>query len=367
MKKYKQLKLSLVGVVWTLLLFQMACNEKESAKPIILKEEEFEVEYDYPALRKLSEYAFFTGTMHQLNPVSNLIPYELNSPLFSDYAEKSRFIVLPEGGKMIYHPTEVFDFPEGAILIKNFYYPLNLTDTTGAKRMIETRLLIRKSGTWEALTYVWNDDQTDAFLEIAGKNIDVSWVDANGKSQKVNYSVPSLNQCKSCHWRNEEMTLIGPSARQLDKSNELYPGGQNQLIYYRNEGLLAGIPNPTTHIPLPDYSNPASGNLISRARAYLEINCAHCHRPEGPAKNSALNLLVSETNPVAYGVGKTPVAAGKGSGGRKYDIVPGKPDESIFIYRMESNEPDIMMPELGRKIVHKEGIELIKEWIRNMK
>ena len=362
-----QIKFSLIAVLWTLLLFQIACNEKESPRPMLLEEVEPDEDLNYPALKKLSEYAFFTGPMNQLNPVSNLIPYELNSPLFSDYAEKSRFIVLPEGGKMIYHPTEVFDFPEGSILIKNFYYPHNFANMSGARRIIETRLLIRKLGSWEALTYVWNEDQTDAFLEIAGKNIDVSWVDAKGKSQQVNYSVPSLNQCKSCHLRNNEMTLIGPTARQLDRPNELYLDGQNQLIYYRNEGLLAGIPNPTTHKPLPDYSDPSSGDLSSRARAYLEINCAHCHRPEGPAKNSALNLLVSETNPVAYGVGKTPVAAGKGSGGRKYDIVPGKPDESIFIYRMESSEPDIMMPELGRKIAHQEGIELVREWIRNMK
>lgn len=354
-------------MIWFALLFQLACNQKEPAKPIILQEEETDEEVDFPALKKLSEYAFFTGAMHQLNPVSNLIPYELNSPLFSDYAEKSRFIVLPQGGKMIYHPTEVFDFPEASVLIKNFYYPLNFADPAAGRRLIETRLLIRKSGTWEALTYIWNEAQTDALLEIAGKTVEVSWKDSAGKSQSLNYSVPSLNQCKSCHWRNDAMTLIGPTARQLDKVNELYFDGQNQLMFYRNEGVLSGMPHPTTHIPLADYSDPGAGDLNSRARAYLEINCAHCHRPDGPAKNSALNLLVTETNPVALGIGKTPVAAGKGSGGRKYDIVPGKPDHSIFIYRMESHEPGIMMPELGRKIAHQEGIELIRDWIRNMK
>ncbi len=82
---------------------------------------------------------------------------------------------------------------------------------------------------------------------------------------------------------------------------------------------------------------------------------------------SGLNLSVAEPDPTALGILKTPVAAGRGSGGNAYDIVPGKPDESILIYRLTSTDPGDMMPELGRKTVHTESLILLKEWIRAMK
>ena len=113
-----------------------------------------------------------------------------------------------------------------------------------------------------------------------------------------------------------------------------------------------------------NYNNPKDGTINQRARAWLDINCAHCHNVNGPANNTGLFLDFYETNLKSLGVYKTPVAAGRGSGHLKYDIVPGKPDESILVYRFESTDPGIMMPELGRSMVHQEGLDLIKEWIQ---
>jgi hypothetical protein len=107
--------------------------------------------------------------------------------------------------------------------------------------------------------------------------------------------------------------------------------------------------------------------LDARARIWLDINCAHCHRPEGPASTSGLNLSIHENNPSAWGVQKSPVAAGRGSGGHQFDIVPGHPENSILVYRMESTDPGEMMPEVGRKVVSQEGLALVKEWIKQMK
>ena len=106
--------------------------------------------------------------------------------------------------------------------------------------------------------------------------------------------------------------------------------------------------------------------LNDRARAYLDVNCTNCHNVKGPAKTSGLFLDYTENDPTKLGIFKPPVAAGRGSGELQYNIVPGKPEESIFIFRMESTDPGILMPELGRKMVHKEGVELIREWIRGM-
>lgn len=117
----------------------------------------------------------------------------------------------------------------------------------------------------------------------------------------------------------------------------------------------------------PVWNDPATGSLNDRARTWLDINCAHCHRPEGPASTSGLNLSVHEQSPAAWGVQKTPVAAGRGSGNRRYDIVPGHPDQSILLYRLESTDPGVMMPEVSRKVTHREGVALIREWIASLK
>ena len=115
-----------------------------------------------------------------------------------------------------------------------------------------------------------------------------------------------------------------------------------------------------------NYNNPKDGSINQRARAWLDINCAHCHGRGRPAESSGLFLEYEEKNQTAIGIFKTPVAAGRGSGGRKYNIVPGHPEKSIIEFRINSNDPGIMMPELSRKLIHKEGLELIQTWIREM-
>ena len=108
------------------------------------------------------------------------------------------------------------------------------------------------------------------------------------------------------------------------------------------------------------------GSLNDRARAWLDINCAHCHQKGGPAETSGLFLNLEEKNATALGIFKPPVAAGRGSGNRKYNIVPGHPEESILQFRITSTDPGIMMPELNRRLVHQEGIQLIQDWIKSL-
>ncbi len=324
---------------------------------------------------KLSDYQFFVGNTADQNPAKGVLPYSLNTPLFTDYAEKLRFVKLPENQTVAYNATEVLDFPVGTTIIKTFYFPNDFRKSELGRKLIETRLLIHEEDGWKALDYVWNDEQTEAFLEVAGDTKEVSYVDANGKKKKHEYVIPNINQCKGCHNRNEKMSPIGPSARQLNgvfqfsvgSFQSVVEGIDNQLLNWKKIGILANLPAIETVPKTPIWNKPETGSLDLRARAWLDINCAHCHREGGPAQTSGLNLSIHETNPAAYGVLKTPVAAGRGSGNRKYDIVPSKPDESIIVYRIESTDPGVMMPEVGRKTMHKEGLELIKEWIREMK
>jgi uncharacterized repeat protein (TIGR03806 family) len=346
------------------LLLGLACCQQKKPDVVLAEETVVSPVTSSSEKQKLSDYTFFTGPLKNLQPSEGVVEYALNSPLFSDYAFKKRFVKIPPGQKAGYHPTEVLDFPEGTILIKNFYYPADFNQPQKNIRLLETRLLFLEKGEWRPLSYIWNDEQTDAFLEVAGKSIDVSWTHYDGSIKKISYSVPNLNQCKGCHLKGDKVMPIGPSARQL---NGVLPGEHKiQLVKWQEASLIENLP-PLEAIPrLANYENEKE-SINLRARAWLEINCAHCHRSDGSAKTSGLHLLASINQSSVLGVGKAPVAAGKGSGGRLYGIVPGKPDESILQFRIESTHPGIMMPEVGRKLVHTEGVELVRRWIAELK
>jgi uncharacterized repeat protein (TIGR03806 family) len=319
------------------------------------------------AKEKLSDYGFFTPNLAEMQPLDGVVPYQLNTPLFSDYAFKARFIRLPQGAKVAYNPDQVFDFPVGTAIIKTFYYPKNFAQPTGEKTIIETRVLLHEDKGWTAHSYIWNDAQTEAYLEVAGGDKPITWKDEKGKKQHLNYSIPNKNQCKGCHNQNELLLPIGPSARQLNGQFSYAQGTENQLKHWQKIGMLEGLPSDETLLPSVPKWGDTHANLEARARTYLDINCAHCHNPKGPAKTSGLYLNYNETERTAQGIRKTPVAAGRGSGDRQFDIEPGNPDASILVYRMESTDPGEMMPELSRRLLHKEGIDLIRAWVKGMK
>ncbi|MCA9214876.1 MAG: c-type cytochrome, partial [Planctomycetales bacterium] len=208
-------------------------------------------------------------------------------------------------------------------------------------------------------------EQTDATLALAGEMVDVSWVHKDGSNRSNTHVVPNYNDCKRCH-KNDEFEPIGLRARHLNRDFEYLHGVNNQLAHWSQLGILSGAPSPDAAPRLPDWDDESTGSVEERARAWLEVNCAHCHNPRGPAQNSGLYLWANVTDPYQYGVYKTPVAAGRGAAGRKYDIVPGKPDESILQHRIESTEAGILMPEFGRTLVHEEGVALIRQWIAEM-
>ncbi|MGE0929269.1 SO2930 family diheme c-type cytochrome [Peijinzhouia sedimentorum] len=328
-----------------------------------------ELAADLKPFDRLSQYGFFTGNLADLQPNEGVLPYDLNSPLFSDYAEKARFIWLPNGQKASYVSSGSLQFPIGTVIIKNFYYHQDNRNPQLGRRIIETRLLIHTETGWEAWPYIWDDEQKDATMDVVGGNKQISWLDKSGESHELNYSIPNKNQCKGCHDWKGSMQPIGPQAKHLNKDFQYEEGTFNQLEYWKKIGYLQNLPSEQDLIPrMADYTQVDSpnGNLNERARAYLDINCGHCHNAKGPAKTSGLSLLYEETNPTAIGINKPPIAAGRGSGNLKFSIVPGHSEESILLYRMLSADPGSMMPEIGRKMVHEEGAELIREWIDAM-
>ena len=315
---------------------------------------------------KLSDYGFFTGNMAEHIPSEGVLPYDVSAQLFSDYALKSRFIVLPKNQKLNYRSDGSFGFPVGTTLIKTFYYPADLRKPLENIQLMETRLLIHTEEGWFGYPYVWNKAQTEAILEIAGERMEVSFIDDAGDNVSFNYSVPNFNQCKGCHRNENRMIPIGPKVRLLNHNYNYSDGKMNQLKKWSALDMINGLPKFASLPHTPDYTNPNDGTFEERARAWIDINCAHCHMKGAPGETSGLFLNIEETDPTRLGVLKPPVAAGRGSGDRLHTLVPGKPDVSIMIYRMESTDPGVMMPELGRKLVHKKGVELVREWIKRM-
>lgn len=342
------------------ILFSISCKKNQDQTTTLPQSITEEADGSYP-YKLLSTYAFFEGKISQLSPAGSLTYYEPASSLFTDYASKSRFIQVPSGKKIQMQKGNL-TFPIGTILIKNFFYPKHEEDPNGEKQIIETRLLIFGEKGWEAWPYIWNEEQTEAYLKVVGGQQEITITNPQGKEQVINYIIPNKNQCKTCHNQDEVLSPIGVQVKHLNHDKQ----GKNQLISWSEKGILEGFASPTDYPSLINYEDD-NQNLELRAMAYLDINCSHCHRAEGPASTSGLFLTYDERDPMKLGINKTPVAAGVGAGSHTFDVVPGKPDDSILIHRMNSTAVGVAMPELGRTTIHHEGVELIREWVRSLR
>lgn len=295
--------------------------------------------------RTLAEFGFFADAAAQ-EPAARVIPYRLNTPLYSDGAEKLRFVYLPEGTSAAAAGEGLLELPVGAALIKTFAFGEGTSH-----RLIETRVLLHRADGWTALPYLWNEEQTEARLAVAGARVDL----VTPRGEAISYRVPNKNQCKECHGLAGEVIPIGPKARNLS---------HEWLSDMVARDMLDRVPEGADIFPVWEARGDAA--IADAARAYLDVNCAHCHQPSATASNSGLDLRWEQRDPKAIGIMKRPVAAGRGSGGLLFDIVPGKPAESILVHRMASAEPGVAMPELGKTTVDPEGVEVVEKWIAGL-
>ena len=349
-------------------------------------------EQDNP--QRLSDWNLFERDRSLLLPREETLVFAPVNPLFSDYAGKLRTMWLPPGAQARLQDGEL-DFPVGSVLSKSFYYPSADDGTLLAgdadaefldaqqHRMLETRLLVQREDGWHAMAYVWNDDQTEAFLRVAGASIPVSLRRTSGTEDFV-YFVPNENQCSGCHVTvhpDGPLHPLGAVSDQLAAATKGHPSSGTTMGHPSSGTTMGAATKGATYLqamqergwlaelaqqPAADSWEDSEADLATRALAYLNIHCGHCHNPDGAADTSALVLDGSHRNMVELGVCKTPVAAGGGAGELLYGIHPGTPERSILLCRMESSELDEMMPELGRSLVHEEGVALIRDWIAGM-
>lgn len=316
---------------------------------------------------KLSDYGFFEGNGASQQPKPGVVPFEVNAPLFSDFAAKHRFIVLPPGGKIAYSDIDKWVFPVGTIIIKTFAFEHDLRNPSLGERVIETRLLVNRDTGWTPYVYLWNDAQTEATLYVVGARVNVTWIDDSGVQQSNEYRVPNTNQCLDCHGIVGQTNIIGLRTRQQNRLHDYGGGPENQIDHMAALGMFAGpVPPAAGRQTLPNPYDAASGTVETRARAWLEANCSHCHRPGGGAGSTNLYLYSDVTKPIDFGVCRVPNAAGAGSGGRHFDIVPGAPDQSVMTFRIASTVPGIKMPEEPILLVDQKGVDVVTQWIAEM-
>lgn len=288
----------------------------------------------------LAAYNIYRGNPTDLIPTSGFERIELSSSLFVNYAQKQRLVKLPPGGEITKLDNGVPSFPNGTILVKTFYYFKDDRDPNLGKQLIETRLLIKAADQWNVATYVWNDVQTEAHLKLDGLTKSVSWTTANGQARTVSYKVPSERDCTTCHQTAASVMPLGPTLTNMNK--EVQRNGQtiNQLLYFQNKGLLSNFDHHS--VPsLPNYLDQQR-SIQERGRAYLEMNCAHCHNPAGFPKAARKRYDFRYTTPI----GTTRILDKK----------------SKIINGISSGE----MPWIGTTVVDQEGLQIVKTYINSL-
>jgi uncharacterized repeat protein (TIGR03806 family) len=340
-----------------------------------------------PFPRKLSETGLFASTK-DLTPITGVIPYDVNSPLWSDHAHKDRFIAIPGSEKVEYEavlypqgaPGAVpgWRFPDGTVLVKTFSLDMKVGDPSSRKRL-ETRLLHYKkmdgkddaygAQVWRGYTYLWNDEQTDATL-IESKGLDrvytIADPDAKNGIREQKWHFPSRTECTLCHTMSAKYVL-GVNTAQMNREFDYGAGhGKKNQLDYLNEIGLFTKPLPETPAKLAKLSNyhDDSQSVDDRARSYLQSNCSHCHRKwgGGNAEFQLLNTLsLADTGTINERPGQ-----GKFNLADPRILVPGDPDRSLLHFRM--NKLGLgRMPHIASSIRDEKAVKLIRKWITEMK
>jgi uncharacterized repeat protein (TIGR03806 family) len=323
---------------------------------------------DAQGAQSLVELGLFSDEVAQA-PSAGVLPYDVNAVLFADEAEKLRFMSMPAGTAARYDELGFWEFPEATTFVKTFFYWNDARDPSRGRKLLETRIIRLESGAWTGRTYLWNEAQTEARRHKVGKTVKVQWTDLAGSPRAFDYRVPNDNECKTCHSKSHVFQPLGPRTRQLNRDHDYGSAERaderNQIDHFAELGLLAGdIGDASQRFSLADPYGSAP--VEKRARSYLDANCSHCHRPGGEAGSTALDLRAETVDPFNLGICRSPVAAGPGTGTRRFDIVPGDPDASIMVFRMESTDPELKMPELPTLTSDAHGTALVREWIAGM-
>lgn len=331
-------KVSIAIIVGFIFLILTACNDRDFGPDVEIPD------FNYPQTvvfeDSLSAYNIFEGASAHLIPSEGFHLFELSSVLFTDYAHKQRLVKVPPGTKMTRLSDGSLDYPDGTMLVKTFFYYLDERDTSLGKNIIESRLLIKENGIWNAASYLWNQDQNNASLKLEGYDKEVGWLDKKGNGRSTLYHVPNENECITCHQPNSSMTPLGPTLRNLNRNVERNGESLNQISHLQSVNVMSSF--SLDQVPkIVDYKN-VSHSLAERGRAYLAMNCAHCHNPNGWEECSQQDVdFRYETSLNQTGI-------------------PFEKDEITEVLM------DGEMPFIGTTVLDEEGIDLLLQYIESL-
>ncbi len=320
--------------------------------------------------RFLSQTGAFTN-LSTLTPVAGLIPYEVNSPLWSDGARKQRWIAVPNNGthdtaseRVTYSDQGSWSFPVGTVVVKHFTLPVDERNPLLEKRL-ETRFFVHGAdGVYYGVTYRWNDADTDAELLPGGATRDLTVTRSDGSTRNQRWDFPSRSDCRTCHTSGAD-NVLGVRAYQLarDMHYPLTGRTSNQLETWNALGIFGtsfGSRNPGTVPAAVDPHNPHA-SLDSRVKSYLAANCSHCHQPGGVSANfdASFNTPLSAQG-IVEGIINRPLQSPS-----ERVVSPDNLANSIMHSRMAVVGAS-QMPPLGKNLVDQKAVALLADWIRGM-
>jgi uncharacterized repeat protein (TIGR03806 family) len=272
-------------------LVLLGCGDGRDAAPYDL---DFEIPRTEAFPARLSAYGLFQEPLAALEPTDGTVLYELAAELYTDQAGKQRLLRVPAGTR-VQVDGDRLRFPEGTVLVKTFHYDEDARDPASGRRILETRLLVKRDDQWNAATYLWNDAQSDATLLLDGTTLDVAWTDRDGEAQAIAYGVPHEGECVTCHQADGEVMPIGPTLANLNRTVVRDETAIGQLDHLTALGILDTVP-PDVPV-LADWTDP-DVPVVDRTRSYVHGNCAHCHRPGGWEDATARDLDFRATTPL---------------------------------------------------------------------
>lgn len=290
-----------------------------------------------------------------LEPAEGLIPYTVNSPLWSDGAIKTRWMALPNDGppygpgeQINFAPVGEWTFPDGTVFVKQF--DLTVNEATGERRRLETRLLVRNSdGRVYGITYKWRPDQTDADLLPDGLEEDIAITTSQGATRIQRYTYPSRGNCLFCHNQHANYVL-GPKTHQLNGDYNYPATGRtdNQLRTFNHLGLLNPAPSETsfaTYLRSVAVNNPTAP-VQHRMRSWIDANCSHCHRPGGfgAGFDGRFDTPLENQNLLGQYV--------------KFRDLAGSQ-----LYQRDNALNEFKMPPIAKNVVHKTAMATLRQWI----
>jgi uncharacterized repeat protein (TIGR03806 family) len=345
-------------------LFVAACGSEGASRTGPALQQRPEVQTCLPDVSdglpaRLSETGCF-AELESLTPGPDLVPYEVNSALWTDGAFKPRYMVVPSGAQVTIADDGSWRFPEGSVLIKSFGFELIAGDPR-SRRTVETRFMVRHEGRWQYSTYQWNEAGTEAELLTERKTVQYTV-----QGETLDYLFPEYDDCITCHGAAID-DVLGPKTAQLNRSRDYDGLVANQLAAMAEIDLLAlGDDDMIDPSLEPRMANPHKGEgpLEERARAYLDANCAHCHRPNGYASSGDHGLDFRYEVPLAESGICDPMKYFPAWVGLPR-VAPGDPEGSGLLQRFLVDDL-LRMPSIGTSKIDPFGVALLSDWIRQL-